>query len=73
MLCFVYEDSQTTTYIKHVDTSWFWLLKALLQINSNSLVIRQKQKKQTNKLPNKIYIWRLSFKTQLQDWVFCSI
>ena len=39
-----------------------WLLKILLQINSNSLVIEQKQK-QTNK-QKYMSIWISSFETQ---------
>ena len=44
IFCYVCKDSLTNTYIKHVDSSLFWLLKTLLQMNSNSLVIKQKQK-----------------------------
>ena len=39
MLCNVCEDSQKNAYIKHVDTSSFYLAKMLLQMNSNSLYI----------------------------------
>ena len=38
----------------------------LLQMNSNSSVIKQTQKQ------TKIYIERMSSKIQLQDWVFCA-
>ena len=44
MFYYVWEDSQTTAYTEHLGTSKFWLLKSLLEINANSLVIRQKQK-----------------------------
>ena len=43
MLCYVCENSQTIAYMKQVDTSTFRLLKALLQMNSGSLVIKQKR------------------------------
>ena len=49
--------------MEHVDTFQSWLLKILRQMNSNSLVTRQKQKRNKN-----IYIETLDFKTtQLQD------
>ena len=35
MLCHVFEDSQATAYMENVDTSYIYLLKTLLQINSN--------------------------------------
>ena len=49
MLCYVCKDSQTAAYMKHVGTSQFWFLKLLLQLNSNILEKKQKQK-QTNKM-----------------------
>ena len=61
MLCHVFEDSQTTAYMKNLDTSYIQLLKTLLQMNSNISVI-----KKTNK-QTEIYTLRLSFKTQLKD------
>ena len=47
------------------------IAKTLLQMYPCILVITQKQ--QTNMQPNKVYIWRLSFKTRLQDWAFCGV
>ena len=54
---------QTTTNMKHADIFSFWLLKKLLQMNSYSLVIEQKQKR----LGKQKYmcIWGLSFETKL--------
>ena len=49
MLCYVCEDIQTTACMKHVHTSQFSLLKSLLQMNPNSLIIKQNRNKQTNK------------------------
>ena len=69
MLCYVCKDSQTTTNMKQAKTlkiKTLLQLKTLPPMNFNSLAIKQKQK-QTKKQPNKIYIRRLSFKTQLKD------
>ena len=60
MLCYVCKDSQTTAYMKHVDTFWFLFLKSLLQMNSNSLVNEQKQ---TNK-QNEDWVSKLNCKTE---------
>ena len=58
----VCEDSQTTAYTKHIDTSKFWLLKTLLQMNFNSKVIQQKQKQNLYmKIDLQNSIVRLSF------------
>ena len=67
MLYYVCEDNQTTASIKH-RYLLIWLLKTLLQLDSNSLVIKQKQKQTA-----KHNIWTLSFRTRLQDWVFCAV
>ena len=60
MLYHVFKDSQTTAYMKNLDTSYIWLLKTLLQMNSN--ISCNKTNKQTE-----IYTLRSSFKTQLKD------
>ena len=57
MLCYVYEDTQTTAYMKYVDNSKFWLLKMLLQMNSNSLIIKQNKNKQI--YMHGIHHWRI--------------
>ena len=44
MLCHVFEDSQTTVYMKNVDTSYIQLLKTLLQMNSNISITKQTNK-----------------------------
>ena len=61
MLRHVFEDSQITACMKNLDTSYSYLLKTLLQMNSNISVT-----KQTNK-QTEICTLRLSFKTQLKD------
>ena len=63
MLC---ENSKTTAYIKHVDTTAKNNAKNELQYLSN------KTNKQTNK-QTEIYILRLSFRTQLKGRVFYAI
>ena len=57
----------------YIDTSEFWLLKALLQLNFSSLVIKLKQKQTNKETPNKVHMRRMSFKTQLQEWVICAV
>ena len=49
MLCHIFEDSQTTAYMKNLDTSYTWLLKTLLQMNSNISVIKKQTGKQKYK------------------------
>ena len=44
MLCCKCIDSQTTGYLKYVDSSQLLSLKSLLQTNSNSSVNKKKQK-----------------------------
>ena len=83
MLCHVFEDSQTTAYMKNLDTSYFQLLKTLLQYFSNktntqteiytsrlSFKVTANELQYFSNKTNKqteIYTLRLSFKTQLKD------
>ena len=53
MLCCKCIDSQTTAYLKYVDSSQLLSLKSLLQTNSNSSVNRKKQKLTKKKQANK--------------------
>ena len=68
MLCHLFEDSQTTAYMKNVDTSYINLLKTLLQMNSNISVT----KKQTNK-QKYIYV-KIEFQNSIERLSFlCRI
>ena len=57
--------------MKHVDTSCFLLLKTQLQMNSNSLVIKRKQKKNKQvKIEFQNSIIRLRFLTHIKiAWI----
>ena len=66
--CFRFSFAAYFSMFCMLHTQRFWLLKTLLQMNSNSWETKQKQKQTKN-----IYRWRLSFKTQLKYRVFCIV
>ena len=71
MLCCKCIDSQTTAYLKYVDSSQLLSLKSLLQTNSNSSVNKKKEKltKKTSK-QTKIYIMKIEIQNSIVRFSF---